>query len=274
MLLFSATIVVAQTAKATKTAAKGNAKAPKGNTKGVLAADIDCSVKINGSSKLYNVKAYTPMDVTIKIGDNLIEATSADKKSTFSSQVVGKPGEKTVVEISFFDHSKFLEYVQAGKVSMVEEAIRKNPGLVTNQDGDLITSPLRIAIESSQPEIVTLLMDKGASFLKPVNIYPLHLSVKFASSTKTAKDKPAPDIQLMEYFLSKGCTINDKDESGNTPLHCAAKSGKLEVVEKLINMGADVNAKNEYGETPLKIAEDKGLISIIKLLQANGAKAQ
>lgn len=261
-------------AQAKKPAPKGGAAAPasKAGAKGKLAADMDCSVKLNGGAKLIAVKAYTPLDVVLKVGDNQIEATSADKKATYRNTIVGKAGETVIVEISFFDDSKFLDYIKTGNVNMAETAIKKNPGLASNENGDLVTSPLQIAIENSQPEMVTYLMSKGASFLKPENIYPLHLAIKYASAVKPAKDKPAPDKQLAELFLSKGCKITDKDDGGNTPLHCAVRAGKYDMVTMLVKMGADVNATNDFDDTPMKIAEDKGLITIINFLASNGAK--
>jgi hypothetical protein len=254
-----------------KATAAGKA-APAGAAKGTLAADMDCMVKVNGSAKAVSLKAYTPIDVMLKVGDNTIEAESSDKKSKFRSTVVGKAGQSVIVDISFFDDSKFLDYIKTGNVNMVETAIKKNPGLATNEDGALVSSPLQIAIESSQPDMVTYLMSKGASFTKPENIYPLHLAIKYASSAKPAKDKPAPDKVLVDLFLSKGCKITDKDDGGNTPLHCAVRAGKLDMVTMLVKMGADVNAKNDFDDTPMKIAEEKGLISIINFLAQNGAK--
>ena len=275
-LLFFTTVSFAQAPKKTPPPAKGavkpGGKAPVGTAKGTLAADMDCTVKLNDATKLISLKAYTPLEVIIKVGENSIEATSSDKKAKFHSSVTGKAGEAVVVEISFFDDSKFLDYIKEGNVNMAETAIKKNPSLATNDDGTLITSPLQIAIENSQPEMVNFLMSKGASFLKPENIFPLHLAIKYASSTKPAKDKPAPDKQLMDLFLSKGCKITDKDDGGNTPLHCAVRAGKMDIVTALVKMGADVNVKNDFDETPLKIAEDKGEISIISFLAANGGK--
>lgn len=259
-------------AQAKKPAGGKAAPAPKAAAKGTLAADMDCTVKLNGAAKLINLKAYTPLEVTLKVGDNSIEAQSIDKKANYRNTVVGVAGTTTIVEISFFDDSKFLDYIETGNVNMAETAIKKNPGLATNADGMLVTSPLQIAIENSQPEMVTYLMSKGASYLKPENIYPLHLAIKFASATKPAKDKPAPDKQLADLFLSKGCKITDKDDGGNTPLHCAVRAGKMEMVVMLVKLGADVNAKNDFDDTPMKIAEEKGLISIISFLAANGAK--
>lgn len=268
VFILSSSTAFSQGAK--KPAAKG-APAPKASAKGTLAADMDCTVKLNGAAKIINLKAYTPLEVVLKVGDNSIEAQSIDKKATYRNTVVGVAGTTTIVEISFFDDSKFLDYIKTGNVNMAETAIKKNPGLATNADGMLVTSPLQIAIENSQPEMVTYLMNKGASYLKPENIYPLHLAIKFASATKPAKDKPAPDRQLAELFLSKGCKITDKDDGGNTPLHCAVRAGKMDMVTMLVKMGADVNAKNDFDDTPMKIAEEKGLISIISFLAANGA---
>lgn len=259
-------------AQAKKPAGGKAAPAPAKSAKGTLAADMDCTVKINGAAKLITLKAYNPLEVILKVGDNSIEATSIDKKATYRNNIIGKAGETVIVEISFFDDSKFLDYIKTGNVNMAETAIKKNPGLATNLDGALVTSPLQIAIENSQPEMVTYLMGKGASFLKPENIYPLHLAIKYASTTKPAKDKPAPDKVLVDLFLSKGCKITDKDDGGNTPLHCAVRAGKMDMVVMLVKMGADVNAKNDFDDTPMKIAEDKGLISIISFLAANGAK--
>jgi ankyrin repeat protein len=275
-MLFT-TVSFAQAPKKTTAPAKGGAavkpggKPPIASAKGTLAADMDCSVKLNGGTKLISLKAYTPLEVILKVGDNAVEATSTDKKASFHSSVTGKAGETVVVEISFFDDNKFLDYIKEGNVNMAETAIKKNPGLATNEDGSLITSPLQIAIENSQPDMVIFLMGKGASFLKPENIYPLHLAIKYASSVKPTKDKPSPDKQLMDLFLSKGCKITDKDDGGNTPLLCAVRAGKMDLVVALVKMGADVNAKNDFDDTPMKIAEDKGLISIISFLAANGA---
>lgn len=269
--LITVTNSSAQAPKKTTTPVKPGGKPAVAAAKGTLAADMDCTVKLNGGTKLINLKAYTPLEVILKVGDNSVEATSNDKKASFRNSVTGKAGETVVVEISFFDDSKFLDYIKEGNVNMAETAIKKNPGLATNEDGALVTSPLQIAIENSQPEMVNFLMSKGASFLKPENIYPLHLAIKYASSVKPSKDKPAPDKQMVDLFLSKGCKITDKDDGGNTPLLCAVRAGKMDIVVMLVKMGADVNAKNDFDDTPMKIAEDKGLISIISFLAGNGA---
>jgi hypothetical protein len=245
-----------------------------GVSKGSLAADLDCSVKLNGSPNPIQVKAFTPLIVTIRSGDNSLEATSADKKSSFKATVKGVPGETTLVEISFFDDSRFLEYVKQGNMPMVETAIKKDPSLIANASGTLVTSPLEVAIVNSQPEIVHYFLEKGASYTTPRNIYPLHKAAMFANAAKISKSKKriAPaDSLIVALFLSKGSDINEKDEAGNTPLHSAVQYGKSDLVIFLVEKGADINAKNAFEDTPLRIAENKGYITIIEYLKSKGA---
>lgn len=252
-------------------AKKPAAPAGKGSAKGTLAADMDCSVKINNGAKPVMLKAYSPTDVTLKVGDNNIEAISSDKKSTYRRTVTVKAGETALVEISFFEDGKFLDYVKTGNVNMVEAALKKDPSLLNNDNGLLTSSPLEIAIVNSQPELVKYLMNKGASFTKPENIFPLHKTVLYVTSSKPAKDKPAPDRELVDFFLSKGCKITDKDDGGNTPLLCAVRANKLDLVMYLVDKGSDINAKNDFDDTPLKLAQSKGEITIINYLKTKGA---
>lgn len=270
----TATTKPATTATSTKpgaTTASTAATAGKGGPKGTIAADMDCSVKINNGAKPVMVKAYTPTDVTLKVGANTIEALAADKKSTYKRTVTVKAGETAVVEISFFEDGKFLDYVKSGNVNMVEAALKKDPSLLNNDNGTLTSSPLEIAIENSQADLVKYLMNKGASFTKPENIYPLHKTVLYVSSAKT-KEKPiAADRDLVDYFLAKGCKVTDKDDGGNTPLLCAVRANKLDMVMYLVDKGSDINAKNDFDDTPLKLAQDKGEITIINYLKSKGA---
>src|SRR4051812_32607562 len=118
-----------------KTATKETAGAAKGS----LAADMDCTVKINGSPNSITVKAYTPLTVNIRTGDNSVEAISTDKKSSFKTSIKGVAGQTALVEISFFDDRRFLEYVKQGNMPMIETAIKKDPGLINNKDNSLVT---------------------------------------------------------------------------------------------------------------------------------------
>lgn len=259
-----------------KTGAASNAKNV--NTKnikarGIIAADMDCAVKLNGNTKLVNVTAYTAKVIILNYGLNTIEASSLDKTkpATFKTTVDVKDTTKQIIEISFYDDKKFLDYVKEGRVDMVEMAIKKNPALANNDEQTLATSPLQLAIVNSQPEIVKLLVKYGAKFYNPDYIYPLFKAVIYASSQKPKDREMAPDREMIEFFLTKGCKLTEKDDGGNTLLHAACRGLKLELVTYFIEKGLDINAKNDFGDTPLKISEAKGGVSIINYLKSKGA---
>ena len=269
----------AQNPKGVATNGKGAAnKTAATNTKsikarGIIAADLDCVVKVNGTSKIINVKAYTQSMVWLTYGINNIEATPADKKNTatFKTTIDVKDSTKQVVEISFFDEKKFLDYVKEGRVDMIEIAVKRNPDYINNTGQILASCPLQLAIVNSQPEVAKLLVEKGATFNSPDYFFPLHKAAVYASSQKRKDKDVAPDQELIEYFLTKGCKLNEKDDGGNTVLHAACRGLKLDLVKYLVEKGLDINAKNDFGDTPLKIAEAKGGVSIINYLKSQGA---
>ena len=66
-------------------------------------------------------------------------------------------------------------------------------------------------------------------------------------------------------------SVDEPDESGNTALHLAAKSGYPEIVRMLLKQGADVRKSNEHGETPLNMAVlSDHLLVVAILLEAGG----
>ncbi len=242
-------------------------KPAKGPVKATITTDMDCSLIINSGAKPIIIKAGITTPILLNIGENKIEATATDKKSVYKNVIKVEAGETPKVEVSFFANNKFIDYIKEGNIAMVEASIKKNPTLANNGGEVLASSPIEIAIENSQLDIIKLLISKGANFTTYSTIFPLHKSVLYASAVNSAKDKTAPDHELVDYFLTQGCKITDKDDCGNTPLHSAAQAGKLDLVTYLIEKGADINAKNDLGDTPLKIAEDRGFISIINVLK-------
>jgi ankyrin repeat protein len=77
---------------------------------------------------------------------------------------------------------------------------------------------------------------------------------------------------LVEFLISKGANVNEKDNVGQTPLYCAAKAGRKEIVEILIKNGADVNIQAESSRPVLFWPICNGHKEIVELLMTNGAE--
>ncbi|XP_076285725.1 uncharacterized protein LOC143211701 isoform X2 [Lasioglossum baleicum] len=80
-------------------------------------------------------------------------------------------------------------------------------------------------------------------------------------------------LEVVKYLIEeKGANVNVKDNDGQTPLHSAANSDKLEVVKYLIEeKGANVNVKDNDGQTPLHSAAKSDKLEVVKYLVDKGA---
>ncbi len=81
-----------------------------------------------------------------------------------------------------------------------------------------------------------------------------------AGATKTIHEAAATgdDDALYELIRNNPSSVNKKDESGDTPLHLAAKHLQADAVLRLLNAAADYDVKDKNGFTPLHLAIIEG----------------
>ncbi|KAJ3085408.1 hypothetical protein HDU96_005443, partial [Phlyctochytrium bullatum] len=68
-----------------------------------------------------------------------------------------------------------------------------------------------------------------------------------------------------------GANVNAKDKEGNSPLHFAVESDRLDILQVLLAKGADVDARNHERRTPLHVAAELGRRETAFLLLEAGA---
>ena len=73
-------------------------------------------------------------------------------------------------------------------------------------------------------------------------------------------------------LLKKGADIEEKDESGISPLLAMVKTGNNDMVQLLLQYGANINSIDNNGYTALHIAVELGLQNIAELLILNGSE--
>lgn len=81
------------------------------------------------------------------------------------------------------------------------------------------------------------------------------------------------DVSMVEDLLSKGCSIEEFDSRGWTPLHIAAARGNLEVLRCLVAHPGNINIASEQmtKDTPLGLAAEYDKAEAIKIQAAAGA---
>jgi ankyrin repeat protein len=112
------------------------------------------------------------------------------------------------------------------------------------------STPLMIAVgwmDTSNPELVSLLLDHGANPNPVTKMKDTPLMRAAQRGTMPGKE------ETVKHLVEKGADVNanDKGRFGLSVLHYAAIGNNPSVVEFLIEKGAEVNARNVENETPL-----------------------
>ncbi|XP_008406101.1 cyclin-dependent kinase 4 inhibitor B [Poecilia reticulata] len=63
-------------------------------------------------------------------------------------------------------------------------------------------------------------------------------------------------VETVRVLVNHGAEVNLADETGNLPLHLAAKGGHLEVVRMLLDLTEDPRRTNDLGHTALSLARE------------------
>lgn len=121
-------------------------------------------------------------------------------------------------------------------------------------------TPLAEAVWHKDIEMVRILLDSGAKITK--SHYLLHYCVLYRN------------LHLVTLLLRSGCLVNVRDDSGDTPLHTAVRTGELSIIKTLIEYGANVNYPSGLlGTSPLHEAvegirdtEEQTFVSMLRLL--------
>ncbi|CAE7527612.1 ANKRD31 [Symbiodinium natans] len=112
--------------------------------------------------------------------------------------------------------------------------------------------PIHLAVQGCL-ENVQLLINAGADVNARVKVdgadhfCPLHDAVFFR------------DVDMVQYLLEKGASVNALNLDRMTPLHVAAKMGASEVAELLVRNEADTELRDESNRSALEVAVESGV---------------
>ena len=153
--------------------------------------------------------------------------------------------------------------VLAGDGVLTERLLAAGANLEPAEDTDL--GPLACATEQGDAALVRELLARGAKY----GGYPGDPSIGYL--TGAVNDGLNDTVKAL---LAGGATVDEKDETGFTPLHWAAAVdfGDTEILELLLAKGADINARTSDQSTPLKLAMKYGNKRQEEILRQAGAR--
>ena len=161
------------------------------------------------------------------------------------------------------DDEQFIELCKTGTVQEVARAI-KGGSNVNAKDSFDRTALMFAAMENSNPEILTVLLDNGAD---------VNAKIDGGVTTLMFVARGNSNPEILTVLLDNDADVNAKTNDGVTALMVAARyNSNLEVLTVLLDNGADINAKDSNGLTALMSAAINNSNSeILTVLLDNGA---
>lgn len=135
---------------------------------------------------------------------------------------------------------------------------------VTEQEKKELGNQLLVAATQLRVDVVKQLVQKGA----PVDFKSCYTHVTPLTLVSLYNDPKA--IELADFFLTGGASVNQEGAKFKTPLHVACQTGSKELVELFIKKGAKIGSYDFEGYLPFHYACQKGNLSVVQILQKYG----
>jgi ankyrin repeat protein len=182
---------------------------------------------------------------------------------------------------------EFLESIQKGNLSRINQLLETNPGLANSKSKNGV-SALLLALYHGRQDIALVIATK-----KPMlDIFEASVLGKLERVKNLIDQEPSlvssysPDgftpvalaaylgqKDVTQYLLEKGANVNAmaRNATGFTPLTGAIANNHVEISKILVKRGADVNHRYEGGASPLMEASQNGNLELVRFLLENGA---
>jgi uncharacterized protein len=192
---------------------------------------------------------------------------------------------------------EWLEAAERGDTAFVVDQLRRGMDVNAGRDGINMTA-LMMAVRGCQPEMIRLLLDRGAD-LGPENslgytamTYAVISSRSWGDYWHVPRPDPRPlelllaaggryglreavllnDVDLARTRLDEGADVDTGEGTYNGPLlKIAAELGHLDVVDLLLDRRANIEATDDLGQRALMSAARYGRTEVVRHLLDRGA---
>ena len=126
-------------------------------------------------------------------------------------------------------------------------------------------SVIHIAARNGQVYHVERLLTLGA------DIEEISTNPQDKKATPLLTASASNDVEVLEFFLSRGANVDATNADGMNVLHVAAINGRSGNAELLVSRGLDIEARTADGQTALHVAAEAGSVQVLRTLWSLGA---
>jgi ankyrin repeat protein len=191
-------------------------------------------------------KMFTPLEVASKKG--YLDLVKFILENKLGKAYINKKNEEVIRELQTA-LSLAIKNNKEGNNTELKSALKiaKDKYKETKKASDNeLTSALILAILNNQLEVIKILLEGGVdpNTVLDNNRWDNDGEYKYNNPLILASKL---DIKMVDLLLENGAKINKHDfDDGNTALHHAIKSNKIDIVKRLIKKGVDINYNNSW----------------------------
>jgi ankyrin repeat protein len=213
---------------------------------------VDMLLDNGANPNLADANGYTSLHRVVRDSDYGIDLASKDKVLTVVQSLL-KHGANPNARLKQ-DKEKAAEEIRNGSVATYEKRTAVTVTEIVLQGA----TPLFLAAEVNNLDVIKALVEAGADPLIGTERGTTPLMMAAGAGTdvqrERAPEERATALETAKFLVERGADVNAAGQYGWTALHAATYQGINPVIEYLVSKGAKIDQKDEFGQTPLSIS--------------------
>ena len=201
---------------------------------------------------LVDADGYSALHRVVRDSDYGINPASKDAVLTVVKSLL-KHGADPNIRLTQ-DKEKAAEEIRNGNIQQAE----RRSAVTVNEIILQGATPLFLAAEVNNLDVIKALVEAGADPVLATERGTTPLIMAVGGGTDVQRERSleerATAVETAKFLVEHGVDVNTAGQYGWTALHAAAYQGMNEVIEYLVSKGANIDQKDEFGQTALSIS--------------------
>jgi len=213
---------------------------------------VDLLLDNGADPNLADANGYTSLHRVVRDSDYGIDLKSRDAVLTVVKSLL-KHGANPNARLSQ-NKEKAAEEIKNGSVQIEGKRTAVTVTEIVLQGA----TPLFLAAEVNNLDVIKALVDAGADPLAANERGTTPLIMAAGAGTDVQREREpeerATAVETAKFLVERGADVNAAGQYGWTALHAATYQGMNDLIEYLVSKGAKIDQKDEFGQTPLSIS--------------------